>query len=189
MKRLALTKDGKLTYCTASDENIGKGRCNHVAHQKAGEINDNFLKRISEKDMLYSKFVSDENYKNELVDKLNKMIPEKLINDVKEYAKGESWIIVYGYGEEPYCNNGNWGKTEPYPFITSDNKSFVDMYIEKESIYNIDESNFVTHVNKNKDLATKKGNYVLDKNKRIYKVDYPDVNDYDHIFIKHIPAS
>lgn len=33
-KVLALTKDGKLTYCTASEENRGKGHCNHLNHQK-----------------------------------------------------------------------------------------------------------------------------------------------------------
>lgn len=37
-KRLALTQDeGYDVYCTASEENIGKGRCNHVLH---GEPND-----------------------------------------------------------------------------------------------------------------------------------------------------
>lgn len=33
-KILALNKEGKLTYCTSSPENIGKGRCNHVDHIK-----------------------------------------------------------------------------------------------------------------------------------------------------------
>lgn len=42
-KRLALTVDGNITYCTATDENIGKGRCNHVAHQKDGPANARFL--------------------------------------------------------------------------------------------------------------------------------------------------
>lgn len=37
-KRLALTKDGKITYCTASEENIVKGRCNHIAHQKKVKV-------------------------------------------------------------------------------------------------------------------------------------------------------
>lgn len=44
-KKLALTKDGKLTYCTSSEENIGKGRCNHIAHQKENESNNDFLER------------------------------------------------------------------------------------------------------------------------------------------------
>lgn len=46
-KRLAITKDGKLTYCTASEENIGKGRCNHIAHQKMGESNLEFMEALS----------------------------------------------------------------------------------------------------------------------------------------------
>ncbi|MGM0197286.1 BRCT domain-containing protein [Enterococcus sp. AZ180] len=48
MKRLALTKDGKMTYCQSSDENVGKGRCNHVDHQKDGESSDSFIARIEE---------------------------------------------------------------------------------------------------------------------------------------------
>ena len=46
-KRLALTVDGQMTYCTASEENIGKGRCNHVDHQLPGESERQFTDRIS----------------------------------------------------------------------------------------------------------------------------------------------
>ena len=45
MKRLALTVNGDMTYCTASEENIGKGRCNHVLHQIDGETAEAFVKR------------------------------------------------------------------------------------------------------------------------------------------------
>ena len=44
---MALTTDGQLTYCTASDENIGRGRCNHVTHQRLGETQQQFVNRIS----------------------------------------------------------------------------------------------------------------------------------------------
>lgn len=47
-KRLAVTKDGRLTYCTATEENIGKGRCNHIAHQKPGESEASFMNRANE---------------------------------------------------------------------------------------------------------------------------------------------
>lgn len=46
-KRLAMTRDGKLTYCTADDENIGKGICNHVGHQGVNETKENFLERAT----------------------------------------------------------------------------------------------------------------------------------------------
>ena len=45
-KRLAMTKDGVLTYCTATDENIGKGRCNHVSHQKNGQSIEDYIKSV-----------------------------------------------------------------------------------------------------------------------------------------------
>lgn len=37
-----------MTYCTASEENIGKGRCNHVAHQVYNESTQSFLERTSQ---------------------------------------------------------------------------------------------------------------------------------------------
>lgn len=45
-KRLALNIDGEMTYCSASEENIGNGRCNHVEHQKSGESNEQFMERV-----------------------------------------------------------------------------------------------------------------------------------------------
>lgn len=45
-KRLALTKDGKLTYCSAKEENVGKYRCNHQTHQNQNESSEKFMKRI-----------------------------------------------------------------------------------------------------------------------------------------------
>lgn len=44
-KRLAMTIDGKLTYCLATEENVGKGRCNHVGHALKGESQVDFLER------------------------------------------------------------------------------------------------------------------------------------------------
>ena len=46
-KRLAMTVDGRLTYCSADEHNIGKGRCNHVSHAKNGESQERFLERTT----------------------------------------------------------------------------------------------------------------------------------------------
>lgn len=46
-KRLAMNTEGQLTYCTASEENIGKGRCNHIAHQRPDESPDEFCERAN----------------------------------------------------------------------------------------------------------------------------------------------
>lgn len=187
-KRLALTKDGKLTFCTSDPENIGKGRCNHVAHQLPSESKEDFLNRASQKEMHYGSYVVDDDYEKVLKAALEEAFPEKLIEDIKQKSNGESWIIAYGYDEEPYCDNGGWGRTEPYPFITSDGLSFIDMYINKCDIYEITDENFVTPFNKNKDKRITNGLFALDRNKKIYKAAYPDVDKYDHVFIKHIPS-
>ena len=59
MRVLALTEDGRLTYCVSPEDQRGKGRCNHVAHQKEGqsvadfigEIKDNSLNDSNKKDL------------------------------------------------------------------------------------------------------------------------------------------
>ena len=48
MRRLAETKDGRLTYCTAETGPSGCCRCGHVAHQQDGETIQDFLDRISD---------------------------------------------------------------------------------------------------------------------------------------------
>lgn len=47
MKVLAINVDGKLTYCTAAPEDRGKGRCNHIFHQKDFESDECFIQRLS----------------------------------------------------------------------------------------------------------------------------------------------
>ena len=46
-KRLAMTTDGKLTYCSATEETVGKGRCNHIAHQSNVENQEEFMNRAA----------------------------------------------------------------------------------------------------------------------------------------------
>lgn len=43
---MALTVDGRLTFCTAPPELRGIGRCNHVAHQKDGQSKADFLREV-----------------------------------------------------------------------------------------------------------------------------------------------
>lgn len=46
-KVLAITTDGRITYCTCAPDQRGKGRCNHVLHQLDGESNADFMKRAT----------------------------------------------------------------------------------------------------------------------------------------------
>lgn len=187
-KRLALNDKGEMTWCTSSEENVGKGRCNHIVHQNKDENTQSFVERIGKAQELYGGYIIDDKFKETLDKKMKKALPDKLIDEIKKSCGNESWIIAYGYDDQPYCNNGGWNKTEPYPFITSDGKKFTDMYIDNSDIYNINEENFVTAFNKNKENTNKNGYYILDKDKKIYKSNYPNVDDYDHVFIKHIPS-
>lgn len=46
MKILAVNINGDVTYCTASPEMRGMGRCNHIEHQADGETTQDFILRI-----------------------------------------------------------------------------------------------------------------------------------------------
>lgn len=100
-KRLALTKDGKLTYCSASEENIGKGRCNHIAHQKAGESMQSFMNRANEE--LYKENV-----------KKHKPLTDQEMNDIMWNVKGYDGTTM-DVGEEYFSiESGKWHVKEEY---------------------------------------------------------------------------
>lgn len=52
VKVLALTEDGKMTYCAAAPDQRGKGRCNHIAHKEKGESTEDFFKRIEPQNII-----------------------------------------------------------------------------------------------------------------------------------------
>lgn len=45
--RYALNNEGVITWCSANEENLGKGRCNHLEHQKINETVTDFINRIN----------------------------------------------------------------------------------------------------------------------------------------------
>lgn len=47
-KVLALTEDGRMSYCTCPPELRGTGRCNHIAHQNPNESVEEFMIRIND---------------------------------------------------------------------------------------------------------------------------------------------
>lgn len=46
-KRLAMNVDGQMTFCSAPDDKIGMGRCNHVMHQNSNESASDFTERVN----------------------------------------------------------------------------------------------------------------------------------------------
>lgn len=190
IERLALTNKNEIEKYEENKEN------DYLDFQKENETKNKFLKRVS-LSRRYSCYICKDQDIEKLKIKLNNMIPESMINIAKKESDGESWIIVYGYDQKPYCNKGGWGKTESYPFITSDGKTSVDMYkLTYEDSINISDKNFITPFNRNKDINPIEENlnnrnkvfYVLNNDKKIYKAIYPNVEEYEHIFIRHIPS-
>ena len=60
-----MTTDGKLTYCTAPEENVGKGRCNHVGHARNRESPEYFFKRMKAEDIVFNMFKGLHYYEEE----------------------------------------------------------------------------------------------------------------------------
>ena len=44
-KVLAMTSDGRLTYCSCDPSQRGKGRCNHIFHKNEDETEEDFTNR------------------------------------------------------------------------------------------------------------------------------------------------
>ena len=93
MKVLAVTIDGKLTYCT-------KGRCDHIAHQNNNESGEEFVKRVA-KDLL--KQASD-NYKEEILN-LNWSEKLEMINNHENLdvlVDDDDWHVRKAVAEQGY---------------------------------------------------------------------------------------
>lgn len=77
---LAMTHDGRITYCVSPEGKRGSGRCNHIAHIKDGESQEDFLERaLKEVEKLTPKVEEPE----EVVPELNPISKEE-IDEYKE---------------------------------------------------------------------------------------------------------
>lgn len=66
---LALTKDGRITYCTAPEDMRGVGRCNHIAHQKPGQSSSDFISSIENEILVEDDSIKDQTeYINTFID-------------------------------------------------------------------------------------------------------------------------
>lgn len=90
-KCLALTKDRRMTYCTAPEDKRGKGRCNHVIHQNANESIQDFISRIN-KNIIPKEHENEELvdivYLKEGLNKLDRMMSDADIDPITIKAIG-----------------------------------------------------------------------------------------------------
>lgn len=117
-RRLALTKDGRMTWCTAPEDKIGIGRCNHISHQYNGESPESFGIRA-------------ESYLNALEDIEN-------LKNIDSYKKISNHISLYGMQTKFYNE-----KTDEYIKLDS-NKVFEGLGEELVSLF-LDNTN-INHV-------------------------------------------
>ena len=112
MKVLAVTTDGKLTYCTASPEDRSKGRCNHVSHQNEDESNGDFMKRVSE-DLLKQALINqrEEILSQKHAKKLDMVKNHEnldILVDDKNYQIRRA-VAEQRYGLDKLINDEDWG--------------------------------------------------------------------------------
>lgn len=75
-KILALTNDGRITFCTASEDQRGKGRCNHVSHQKEGQSTADFIASIENNIIIEDSLMADQK--------------EAILNLISQYGRTEN---------------------------------------------------------------------------------------------------
>lgn len=113
---LALTVDGRITYCTAPEELRGKGRCNHVAHQNNQEPPAVFLARVT--DLIKSEDKADIPDEKELINSL-----------VSKYATNSynpDWDDIISQTAEGYFNIGKEDTFEQAHIASIDKKLSED---------------------------------------------------------------
>lgn len=94
-RRLSLNTEGELTYCTASEENIGKGRCNHIDHQRKGETQEQFMERTEDLRFKMNEVPDDPN---------GKLPPRKLALAVEEIHQ-EKYKFNWGQSSDEYLED------------------------------------------------------------------------------------
>lgn len=113
-KRLVLTQDGIMTYCTASEENIGKGRCNHVLH---GDPKD--MQGFMEKAKHYNKnFKIDDSIKSNEESSV-------IVRNAPKYPVNTDFLNQY-YKE---CCDNLWDDAGYCPWATKPYESCIDPQI------------------------------------------------------------
>lgn len=108
MRKLALTRDGRITYCTATEDNMGKGRCNHISHQGKQESAEEFVDRANK---IIEIGKQDTNLGDPEYDNKMKMIKEGkglkiFINDPDENIRME--VLKQGFFSEQVLQDKSW---------------------------------------------------------------------------------
>lgn len=79
-KVLALNEHGQLTYCSVPPQDRGKGRCNHIAHQKPGQSVEEFVEEVNNKIAVEEEKVPDntpsQDMSQEEIDRYARIIDE-----------------------------------------------------------------------------------------------------------------
>jgi hypothetical protein len=100
--RYAITKNGEITWCSSLPENFGKGRCDHIDHQKQDETVTDFINRVNIKKHPESKeriINSHANYESfDWLDMCYHEQCEKAMDNFRTYydhVKNMEWQISY----------------------------------------------------------------------------------------------
>lgn len=140
---LAVTIDGRVSYCTCAPDQRGKGRCNHVFHQEEGESESDFMARIEIQEEIACYHMSEEEKSKlqlirgrvDLEDKnceggyIHVDSPVWSPSNIKEYAElsGMKQSVIHGLISRTTYYDETTGK-----FISISTKSGIDKKLKEE---------------------------------------------------------
>ena len=174
-KVLALDTNGELTYCVAEPENRGKGRCNHLAHQKDGESIAEFNERIY--DLQLELQEKKKNDSKKALEKDEKELKEKdeYIKEIgnmkkldEQFAKQQAdigWRVEQGWAIDKDGNISSWAIGHKDSKV----KSFLQNMSEKA------EEILQKQLEKAKDTKEEKEVFSMKKHKEVIKKNKVDL--------------
>ena len=92
-----------MIYCSASEENIGRSRCNHVAYQNINELAEEFVERVS-KDLIKQGYGLDELVYDDTASVRAAVAYYGRKQDLEILINDESIMVLAAIASEGYCN-------------------------------------------------------------------------------------
>jgi hypothetical protein len=125
MKKVyALNTKGELTLCSVPPEDRGKGRCDHVIHQREGQSVEDFIKEIS------SRIAINDNTVDRVQDQTNNII--SLVQDSNlDIVKNPNWENVIKNKIPNYFNIGKGDTYEQAELQSVEQEEYQDKLGDK----------------------------------------------------------
>lgn len=163
-KVLAVTKDGRVTYCICPPEQRGIGRCNHIEHQRDGETEEEFINRSNDICADYSSKAPS----GDIALSLYRMTDEEKSELVE--IKGRKQLA------DPKIDKGGYISLPTPLWNDADKKAFAELSgVSLSNINSILYQKLYIVQEETEDGAWKKGSFIRKKQLNSILDKYPDI--------------